>query len=63
MSGFLNWRRWPTSSATPHWLTEKDLPPIDIALVEGAVASDEHFREILHIRRQARLVIALETAL
>lgn len=36
----------------------KDLPPIDIALVEGAVASDEHFREILHIRRQARLVIA-----
>ncbi len=36
----------------------KELPPIDIALVEGAVTSDEHFRELLHIRKQAKTLIA-----
>jgi NAD-reducing hydrogenase small subunit len=36
----------------------KELPPVDIALVEGAVASDEHYRELLHIRKQAKTLIA-----
>ena len=36
----------------------KEIPEVDIALVEGAVASDEHYREILHIRKQAKTVIA-----
>jgi NAD-reducing hydrogenase small subunit len=36
----------------------KDLPPVDIALVEGAVTSDEHCREIIHIRKQAKTLIA-----
>jgi NAD-reducing hydrogenase small subunit len=36
----------------------KELPEVDIALVEGAITSDEHFREILHIRKQAKIVIA-----
>jgi len=36
----------------------KELPPVDIALVEGAITSDEHFREILHIRKQAKTLIA-----
>lgn len=37
----------------------KEMPEVDIALVEGAIASDEHYREILHIRKQAKTVIAL----
>jgi NAD-reducing hydrogenase small subunit len=36
----------------------KELPPVDIALVEGAITSDEHHREILHIRKQAKILIA-----
>jgi len=36
----------------------KELPPVDIALVEGSVTSDEHYRELLHIRKQARILIA-----
>ncbi len=36
----------------------KDLPEVDIALVEGSVTSDEHYREILHIRKQAKTLIA-----
>ena len=36
----------------------KELPPVDIALVEGAVASDEHYRELLHIRKQATTLVA-----
>ncbi len=36
----------------------KELPPVDIALVEGAITSDEHYREILHIRKQAKTLIA-----
>lgn len=37
----------------------KELPPVDIALVEGAITSDEHHREILHIRKQSKVLIAL----
>lgn len=36
----------------------KELPPVDIVLVEGAITSDEHYREILHIRKQAKTLIA-----
>lgn len=36
----------------------KDLPEVDIALVEGSVTSDEHLHEILHIRKQAKTLIA-----
>ena len=36
----------------------KELPEVDIALVEGAITSDEHYREMLHIRKQAKIVIA-----
>jgi NAD-reducing hydrogenase small subunit len=37
----------------------KTLPPVDLALVEGSVTSDEHLREILHIRNQAKVLVAL----
>lgn len=37
----------------------KELPEVDITLVEGSVTSDEHEREILHIRKQSKLVVAL----
>lgn len=37
----------------------KELPPVDIALVEGSVTSDEHYRELLHIRQQAQVLVAL----
>ncbi len=36
----------------------KELPKVDIALVEGSVTSDEHLKELLHIRKQATLLIA-----
>jgi NAD-reducing hydrogenase small subunit len=36
----------------------KEFPEVDIALVEGAVASDEHLREIKHIRKQSKILIA-----
>lgn len=36
----------------------KEMPDVDIALVEGAVTSDEHYREILHIRKHAKTLIA-----
>ena len=36
----------------------KELPSVDIALVEGSVTSDEHLKELLHIRKQAQLLIA-----
>ena len=36
----------------------KEFPEVDIALVEGAVTSDEHYKELLHIRKQSKLVIA-----
>jgi NAD-reducing hydrogenase small subunit len=37
----------------------KELPKTDIVLVEGAVASDEHRREILHVRQQAGILVSL----
>lgn len=37
----------------------KDLPDVDITLVEGAVASDEHEAEIRHIRKKSKYVVAL----
>jgi len=37
----------------------KHLPPCDIALVEGSVTSDEHWQELLHIRKQASTLVSL----
>lgn len=37
----------------------KEMPEVDIAMVEGAITSDEHFREILLIRKQAKTLVAL----
>lgn len=37
----------------------KDLPEVDIALVEGSVTSDEHQHELQHIRKQAKILVAL----
>lgn len=37
----------------------KEIPPVDITLVEGSITSDEHFHEILHIRKQSKYVVAL----
>ena len=37
----------------------KPFPEVDIALVEGSVTSDEHYEEILHIRKQAKVLVAL----
>lgn len=36
----------------------KEFPEADIALVEGSITSDEHYREILHIRKKAKTLIA-----
>jgi NAD-reducing hydrogenase small subunit len=37
----------------------KELPEVDVTLVEGSVTSDEHLRELKHIRRQSKLLVAL----
>src|SRR3989338_8707607 len=37
----------------------KEFPDVDIALVEGAVASDEHLREIKHIRAHSKVLVSL----
>ncbi len=37
----------------------KDLPEVDITLVEGSVTSDEHLQEIKHIRKQSKILVAL----
>lgn len=37
----------------------KAMPEADISVVEGSVTSDEHLRELVHIRRQSKIVIAL----
>lgn len=37
----------------------KEFPEVDVALVEGAVASDEHLREIKHIREKSKILISL----
>ena len=36
----------------------KEMPDVDIALVEGSITSDEHYREILHIRSKAKALVA-----
>lgn len=36
----------------------KELPEVDITLVEGSITSDEHYREIVHIRKQSKMVVA-----
>ena len=36
----------------------KDLPDVDIALVEGSVTSDEHMEEIQHLRKKSKTLIA-----
>src|SRR3989338_1792274 len=37
----------------------KEFPEVDVALVEGAVASDEHLREIEIIRKRSKILVAL----
>lgn len=37
----------------------KEFPEVDIALVEGSVTSDEHYHEIIHIRKMAKVLVAL----
>ncbi len=36
----------------------KEFPDVDVALVEGAVANDEHLEEIKHIRRHSKILIS-----
>ena len=36
----------------------KELPEVDITLVEGSVTSDEHYQELLHIREKSKYVVA-----
>src|ERR1039457_144208 len=36
----------------------KEFPQADIALVEGSVTSDEHLHELLHIRKQSKVLVA-----
>lgn len=37
----------------------KEFPEVDIALIEGAVASDEHLAEIKKIRQKAKILVSL----
>lgn len=37
----------------------KEFPDVNIALVEGAVATDEHLQEIRHIRKHSKILVAL----
>jgi len=37
----------------------KEWQEVDIALVEGSITSDQHYNEILEIRRKAKTVIAM----
>lgn len=36
----------------------KELPEVDVALVEGAVANEEHLQEIRHIREKAKILVS-----
>jgi NAD-reducing hydrogenase small subunit len=36
----------------------KTLPEVDIALVEGAIANDEHLEEIKHIRKHSKILVS-----
>lgn len=37
----------------------KELPPVDVAIVEGALCQEDHVKEIRHIRQQAKILVAL----
>lgn len=37
----------------------KELPDVDVTLVEGSITSDEHLHEIRHIREKSKIVVAL----
>jgi NAD-reducing hydrogenase small subunit len=37
----------------------KEFPAADITLVEGSVTSDEHLRELLHIREASKVLVSL----
>src|SRR5579883_3477742 len=37
----------------------KDLPEVDVTLVEGAVSSEEHLEELKHIRERSKILVAL----
>lgn len=37
----------------------KEMQQVDVALVEGSVTSDEHYRELLHIRKNCTVLVAL----
>lgn len=37
----------------------KELPEVDVTLVEGAVASDEHLHEIKNIRSKSKVLVSL----
>ncbi len=36
----------------------KELPDVDVTLVEGSITSDEHLHEIRHIREKSKYVVA-----
>jgi len=36
----------------------KELPEVDLILVEGAIANEEHLDEIKHIRKKAKILVA-----
>lgn len=36
----------------------KEFPQADVTLVEGSVTSDEHLHELLHIRKQSKVLVA-----
>ena len=37
---------------------QKDFPQADVTLVEGSVTSDEHLHELIHIRKQSKVLVA-----
>jgi NAD-reducing hydrogenase small subunit len=37
----------------------KELPEVDLTLVEGSVTCDEHLLDIKHIRKQSKILVAL----
>lgn len=36
----------------------KELPDVDVTLVEGSITSDEHLHEIRHIREKSKIVVS-----
>ncbi len=37
----------------------KEFPVVDVAIVEGAIITDEHVREAEHIRKQSKILVSL----